>query len=210
MRRLGCIVALIALLVARLCVASPGAEAARFRPPTKAAWRAQPVWRAEGNQSFAYFGSMPAEMYNFCRSWLRSPWTPPVTPESTGYQASPFDDTANVGVPVAPFPRWLLCPYCRLLAPIKSGLFELKLDPYRRDRSRYVHRICKKPGKPPDMSSPFTCPIGSTLVEMAALVHRDFTQGLKSARIWGTGVYDGQSVKRDHVLHDKDIVELHL
>src|SRR5579875_3665231 len=42
--------------------------------------------------------------------------TPPVTSESTGYQASPFDDTANVGVPVAPFPRWLLCPYCRLLA----------------------------------------------------------------------------------------------
>jgi hypothetical protein len=75
--------------------------------------------------------------------------TPPVTPESTGYMASPFDDTANVGVPVAPFPRWLLCPYCRLLAPIQSGLFELKLDPYRKDRSRYAHRICNKPGKPP-------------------------------------------------------------
>lgn len=75
--------------------------------------------------------------------------TPPVTPESTGYQANPFDDTANVGVPVAPFPRWLLCPYCRLLAPVQSGLFELKLDPYRKDRSRYVHRNCKKPGKPP-------------------------------------------------------------
>src|SRR5262249_39756864 len=56
--------------------------------------------------------------------------TPPVTSESTGYQASPFEDTANVGVPVAPFPRWLLCPYCRLLAPIQSGLFELRLDPY--------------------------------------------------------------------------------
>src|SRR6516165_1076101 len=75
--------------------------------------------------------------------------TPPVTSESTGYQASPFDDTANVGVLVAPFPRWLLCPFCRLLAPIHSGLFELRLDPYRKDRSRYVHRICKKPGKPP-------------------------------------------------------------
>jgi uncharacterized protein len=47
-------------------------------------------------------------------------------------------------------------------------------------------------------------------VEMAALVHRDFAAGLKSARIWGTGVYDGQTVKRDHVLHDKDIVELHM
>jgi hypothetical protein len=68
----------------------------------------------------------------------------------------------------------------------------------------------KQPGKPPDLSSPFTCPVGSTLVEMAALVHRDFAEGLKSARIWGTGVYDGQTVKRDHVLHDKDVVELHL
>lgn len=75
--------------------------------------------------------------------------TPPATPESTGYRGSPFDDTANVGVPVAPFPRWLVCPYCRLLSPVQSGLFELKLDPYRKDRSRYVHRICKKPGKPP-------------------------------------------------------------
>lgn len=75
--------------------------------------------------------------------------TPPMTPESTGFQSNPFDETANVGVPVAPFPRWLVCPHCRLLAPIQSGLFELKLDPYRKDRSRYVHRICRKPGKPP-------------------------------------------------------------
>jgi ribosome-interacting GTPase 1 len=68
----------------------------------------------------------------------------------------------------------------------------------------------KQPGKPPDMASPFTCPTGSTVVEMAALVHRDFAENLKTARIWGTGVFDGQSVKRDHVLHDKDVVELHI
>ena len=47
------------------------------------------------------------------------------------------------------FVAGVICPHCRLLAPIQSGLFELKLDPYRKDRSRYVHRICKKPGKPP-------------------------------------------------------------
>jgi hypothetical protein len=75
--------------------------------------------------------------------------TPPVAPESAGYQASPFEETANIGVPVAPFPRWQVCPYCRLLAPIHSGLFELKVDLYRRDRCRYVHRICRKPGTPP-------------------------------------------------------------
>jgi small GTP-binding protein len=67
----------------------------------------------------------------------------------------------------------------------------------------------KHPGKPADMTSPFTCPIGSTVVEMAGLVHRDFTESLKSARIWGTGVHDGQTVGRDHVLSDKDVVELH-
>ena len=59
------------------------------------------------------------------------------------------------------------------------------------------------------MTSPFTCPIGSTLLEMAALVHRDFADKLKSARIWGTGVFDGQTVNRDHVLQDGDVVELH-
>lgn len=75
--------------------------------------------------------------------------TPPVAAESPGIAAGPFDDTANVGVPVAPFPRWQVCTHCRLLAPIQSGLFELKLDPYRKDRSRYVHRNCRKVGKPP-------------------------------------------------------------
>ncbi|HXG12551.1 MAG TPA: GTPase [Gemmataceae bacterium] len=68
----------------------------------------------------------------------------------------------------------------------------------------------KKPGKPPDLESPYTVPAGSTLQEMAALVHRDFATKLKSARIWGTGVYDGQTVTREHILHDKDIVELHI
>jgi len=68
----------------------------------------------------------------------------------------------------------------------------------------------KQPGKPPDLESPVTCPVGSTLVEMAALVHRDFAENLKSVRIWGTGVFDGQTVKRDHVLHDKVVVELHI
>jgi uncharacterized protein len=75
---------------------------------------------------------------------------------------------------------------------------------------RVIRVYTKQPGKPPDMTSPFTCPIGSTVVEMAGLVHRDFTEKLKSARIWGSGVHDGQAVGREHVLHDKDVVELHV
>src|SRR5262249_11770201 len=89
-----------------------------------------------------------------------------------------------------------------------TGLEDLRTALYR--FLNVIRIYTRQPGKPPDLESPFTCPAGSTLLEFAALVHRDFAEGLKSARIWGTGVYDGQTVKRDHVLHDKDIVELHL
>jgi ribosome-interacting GTPase 1 len=89
-----------------------------------------------------------------------------------------------------------------------AGLEEVRRAIY--DFLGMIRVYTKQPGKPPDMTSPFTCPIGSTVLEMAALVHRDFAEGLKSARIWGTGVFDGQTVKRDHVLHDRDVVELHL
>src|SRR5262249_20602638 len=43
-----------------------------------------------------------------------------------------------------PFPRWLLCPVCRKLAPVESGLFALKVNPFRPDQNRYVHRNCQK------------------------------------------------------------------
>jgi ribosome-interacting GTPase 1 len=89
-----------------------------------------------------------------------------------------------------------------------QGLPELREAIFR--FLKLIRVYTRQPGKPPDMTAPFTCPVGSTLLEMAALVHRDFVQGLKSARIWGTGVFDGQTVKRDHVLHEGDIVELHM
>jgi ribosome-interacting GTPase 1 len=78
---------------------------------------------------------------------------------------------------------------------------------------QFLHVIrvyTKQPGKPADMSSPFTIPVGGTVLDLAAKVHRDFVDTLKSARIWGTGVFDGQTVKRDHVLNDRDVIELHV
>lgn len=51
---------------------------------------------------------------------------------------------SGVGVAVAPFPRWQLCPLCRLLAPLSSELFRLKHDQFRPDRTHYVHENCPK------------------------------------------------------------------
>jgi len=66
----------------------------------------------------------------------------------------------------------------------------------------------KKPGHDPDMGQPFILKKGSTVVDMAEAVHRDFPSKLKSARVWGSARFPGQAVPRDYVLEDKDIVEL--
>lgn len=73
---------------------------------------------------------------------------PPATSESAGV-ANPFDPIERVGLPVATFPRWMLCPVCQTLAPLSTGLFELKHNPYHPERSRYVHKNCLKAGTPP-------------------------------------------------------------
>ena len=51
--------------------------------------------------------------------------TPPVVP-----------DGDRAGVPVAPFPRWLRCPVCSLLAPIDHGLFSFGPTPTARSARR--------------------------------------------------------------------------
>ena len=73
-----------------------------------------------------------------------------------------------------------------------------------------VRIYSKEPGKPADMDKPFILPRGSTVLDLAAAIHRDIAANLKRARIWGVGVYDGQPVQRDHILSDRDILELHV
>lgn len=72
-----------------------------------------------------------------------------------------------------------------------------------------IRIYAKPPGKPVDMTDPFTLPTGSTVMDLAHAVHRQLAEKLKFARIWGTGVHDGQNAQRTHVLNDKDIIELH-
>ncbi len=74
---------------------------------------------------------------------------------------------------------------------------------------KIIRIYAKKPGKKPDMDEPFTLPAGATVMDLASAIHRELAEKLKFARMWGTGVYPGQNVQRNHVLNDKDIIELH-
>lgn len=71
---------------------------------------------------------------------------PPVDPDDSN--RDPLNGP-RIGVPVAAFPQWYRCPWCDLVAPLSSGLFELQADPYRPDRVRYRHTACNKSPNPP-------------------------------------------------------------
>ena len=73
-----------------------------------------------------------------------------------------------------------------------------------------IRAITKAPGKPPQTDDPVILRLGSTVEDFARSVHKDFAEKLKYARIWGEGAFEGQMVNRDYVLHDGDIVELHI
>jgi len=94
-----------------------------------------------------------------------------------------------------------------------SALTGAGLDDLRRTVFGFVRVIriyAKEPGKDPDMTAPFTIHAGSTLLDFARHVHKDFLD-LKFARLWGpSSKFDGVAIQKDHVLMDKDIVELHL
>lgn len=75
----------------------------------------------------------------------------------------------------------------------------------------------KLPGKKVDLSSPpFVLKRGSTVLDAARIVHREFVHSLKFARIWTSEKarheikYAGQMVERSHLLEDGDMLELHL
>lgn len=67
----------------------------------------------------------------------------------------------------------------------------------------------KAPGRRADKSVPFVFRRGITVEEAAAVVHKDFAERLKYARVWGSRTYEGQMVQREHVLEDGDVLELH-
>jgi len=69
----------------------------------------------------------------------------------------------------------------------------------------YTKRTDEEPSK-----RPLVLPKGSTVLDVAKAVHKDFEHGLKFARVWGSTRFFGQQVRKDYVLADKDIVELHI
>lgn len=93
-------------------------------------------------------------------------------------------------------------------AASRDGIETLREAIYR--KLDVVRVYTKQPTKKaPDMDKPYTIKRGGTLAEVAAMIHQDFANNLKFARLWGANVHPGTQVKGDYEVADQDIIELH-
>jgi small GTP-binding protein len=98
-------------------------------------------------------------------------------------------------------------PVLGLSAESGDGLDDVRSEVFR--LLRLVRVYSKIPQKPPDMTKPFVVTEGSTVIDVAKLIHKDIANSMTYAKIWGKDKYDGQRVKMDHAVQDGDVLELH-
>lgn len=95
-----------------------------------------------------------------------------------------------------------------------SALTGLNLEQFARavfDLLGLVRVYTKPPGKKLDRTSPFVLHRGQTVHDAARMVHKDFAEHMKYARLFrGAAEREGLMVERTHVLEDQDILEFHL
>ena len=99
-------------------------------------------------------------------------------------------------------------PIIAISAAKGNGLEELKQEVYK---SLDIIRVyTRTPGQKTGLGEPMIMKQGSTINDAAESVHKDFQAKLKYALVWGSGKFDGQKVKREHILQEGDVIELHI
>lgn len=102
----------------------------------------------------------------------------------------------------------------RCAAVCVSALTGRNLDQFARtvfEALEIVRVYTKAPGKKPDLTAPYLLRRGQTVQDAARLVHQDFGERLKFARLYRPDSdRDGLMVERHHVVEDKDILEFHI
>jgi len=101
-------------------------------------------------------------------------------------------------------------PFVSLAVSAENGRGLSAIGPALFDLLGIVRVYSKVPGHPPDLGRPFTLRVGGSVRDVAQQVHRGLAGELRFARIWGpSSGFEGQQVSADHVVKDRDVVELH-
>ena len=67
----------------------------------------------------------------------------------------------------------------------------------------------KEPGKPTKKGKPWLLQEGSTVHDLARIIHHDLARNFQYGRLWGSARFEGQRVGEDYLLEDEDVVEIH-
>ncbi len=79
------------------------------------------------------------------------------------------------------------------------------------DKLELMRIYMKEIGKDADMEEPLIIKNGSKIQDVCNKLHKDFVTKFKFVRVWGpSSKFPGQKFMLDHVLKDKDVVEIHL
>lgn len=97
-------------------------------------------------------------------------------------------------------------PMVAVSAVAGTGLEDLKRLLF--ERLEVIRVYTKPPGKEANLAEPTVLKGGSTVDDLASLIHKELREKLKYAVLWGSGKFHGQRVGRQYVLQDGDIVEL--
>ena len=68
----------------------------------------------------------------------------------------------------------------------------------------------KKIGHPVEKKEPVVLKKGTTVIDAAEHIHKEFKKNLKFARLWSDSDYQGLRVEKSHVLADGDVLEFHV
>jgi len=99
--------------------------------------------------------------------------------------------------------------YPCLFGSVRDGTFVNKIRNEIFNTIGVIRIYTKIPGNKADMVNPYILPVGTTVLEAAMVVHKDLAESMKYARLWGSNTYNGQRVEKNHILKDKDILEIH-
>ena len=122
--------------------------------------------------------------------------------------ANKSDLDADSKADVAALEDLLGLDYPARVVSAETGAGLEQLGPWLFERLGIVRVYTKAPGKPADNEKPFTVRRGQTVADVARLVHRELEESIRFARLWNAS-HQGQHVGRDHVVEDRDVIELH-
>lgn len=98
---------------------------------------------------------------------------------------------------------------CYVFVSTKHGIEGEEIGKMLFNISNMIRVYTKEPNEELPSQKPLVVKRGTTVIEIAEIIHRDLAKNFKYARIWGKSVkYPGEKVGPKHVLEDGDVIEI--